>query len=107
MQKLKNRYQNDDIANDVTMLEEVPFISFLSCYILYGPVVVSWVADESRDVVQSFLLYYSTTYSGLAKVNDLIRYSEATNLAFIEHTSIIISILIYIVMHILLKLYYL
>ena len=89
------------------MLEEVAFISFLSFYILHGFLVILWLTDESQELGQTFSLYYTTTHSGLAKVNDLIRYSQTVNLEFLEHTCILISILIYILMYILLKLYYL
>ena len=89
------------------MLEEVAFISFLSFYILYGFVVILWLTDESQELGQRFSFYRTTTYSVLAKENDLIRYSQTVNLAFIANTSILISILIYILMHVLLKLYHL
>ena len=62
------------------MLEEVAFVSFLSFYTLYGLVIILWLADESRELGQTFLVYYTITYSGL-KVNDLICYSQPVNLA--------------------------
>ena len=55
------------------MLEEVAFISFLSLYILYGLIIILWLTDESQELGQTFLVYYTTTYSGLTKVNDFIR----------------------------------
>ena len=63
------------------MLEEVAFISFLSFYILCGLVIILWLADESQELSQTCLVYYTTIYSGLKKVNDLIRYSQTVNLA--------------------------
>ena len=62
------------------MLEEVAFVSFLSFYILYGLVIILWLTDESQELGQTFLVYCTTTYSGL-KVNDLICYSQTVNLA--------------------------
>ena len=73
MQKWTNIYYNDDIVNDVTMLEKVAFISFLSFSILHGLVIILWLTGESQELGQTFSLYYTTTYSGLAKVNDLVR----------------------------------
>ena len=64
MQQGKNICWNDDIVNDVTMLEEVAFISFLSFYILYGLIIILWLTDESQEIRQTFSLYYTTTYSG-------------------------------------------
>ena len=63
------------------MLEEVAFINFLSFYTLYGLVIILWLTDESQELGQIFSLYYTTTYSGLAKVNDLICYSQTVKLA--------------------------
>ena len=62
------------------MLEEVAVISFLSFYILYGLIIILWLTDESQELDQTFLVYYTTTYSGLTKMNDLIRYSQTINL---------------------------
>ena len=65
------------------MLEQVAFIafiSFLSFYILSGLVITLWQTNESQELGPTFLLYY-TTYSGLAKLNDLIRYSQTVNRA--------------------------
>ena len=67
------------------MLEEVAFISFLSFCIMYGLVIILCLTDESQELGHKFSLYYTITYSGLAKVNDLIRYSQTVNLVFTEH----------------------
>ena len=57
MQKWKNICWNDDIVNEVTMLEEVTFISFLSFYILYGLVIILWLTDKSQELGQTFSLH--------------------------------------------------
>ena len=43
--------------------------------------MILWLTDEGQELGQTFSLYYTTTYSGLAKVNNLIRYSQTVNLA--------------------------
>ena len=50
MQMRKNLYYNDDIVN-VTMLEEVAFISFL-----FPLVIILWLTDESQELGQTFSL---------------------------------------------------
>ena len=45
--------------------------------IQYGLVIILWLTDESQEL-------------GLSKVIDVICYSQTTNLAFIDHTSILI-----------------
>ena len=89
------------------MLEEVAFINFLSFCIMYGLVIILWLTNESKELDRTFSVYY-TSYSGIAKVSNLIRYSQSVNLVFIEHALYLyLYLLIDLVMYILLKLYYL
>ena len=76
------------------MLGEVVFISFFSFYTVwfgYGFVANRWKSGTWPNIFS--ILHY---YSGLAKKADLIRYSQTVNLAFIEHTSILIYMFIYL-----------
>ena len=90
------------------MLEKAAFINFLSFCILYGLVIILWLTNESKELDRTFSVYY-TSYSGIAKVSNLIRYSQSVNLVFIEHALYLYlySLIFYLVMYILLKLYYL
>ena len=89
------------------MLEKAAFINFLSFCILYGLVIILWLTNESKELDRTFSAYY-TSYSGIAKVSNLIRYSQSVNLVFIEHALYLyLYLLIDLVMYILLKLYYL
>ena len=89
------------------MLEKAAFINFLSFCILYGLVIILWLTNESKELDRTFSVYY-TSYSGIAKVSNLIRYSQSVNLVFIEHALYLyLYLLIDLVMYILLKLYYL
>ena len=45
----------------MAMSEEVAFISFLSFYILYGLIKISWLTDESQKLGQKFSLHYTAT----------------------------------------------
>ena len=57
-------------CNDVTMLEEVAFVSFLSFYA--GLVIILWLTDiKFRNLTKYF--------SGFVKVTDLISYSQTVH----------------------------
>lgn len=67
--------------------------------ILYGLLIILQLTNEknypARNLARHFgILHYS---SGLTKVTELIRYSQAVNVAFIKHSYILIYIFIYII----------
>ena len=67
MQKWKKDIDKMMIPNDVTMLEKVAFISFVSFYA--GLVIILWLTDmKFRNLTKC--------YSGFAKVTELICYSQ-------------------------------
>ena len=97
IQKQKSSYQNYD--NDgMVFLRKLSLLVFFSP-ILYGLLITFQLTNEknypARNLARHFgILHYS---SGLPKVTELIRYSQAVNVAFIKHTYILIYIFIYII----------
>ena len=73
---------------------KLPLLDFFPSR-LYGLVIILWLTDESQELGQAFTVYYTTSVQRSCE-SDRLDSSQPNCFAFIEHTSILLYIHVYI-----------